>query len=389
MIQPAESNHVVWYVLNKIKRSLIYANAGSTARYIVRLTFSDNGHISSHDEFEVFKKLVAWNVLRISQRKLIEEMHVEILFEVIQPTFNQVYKRFQELQILAFPNINSIKTELALSYNKNILNDPLKQERINFSKYYLQREIVNFEATLKHFFEMGTVNKEDYTLLTMNSKIIRKFLERDIPIKKKRKVKRPKHPLISQQLPLPITGEIVIKGLTESLKELGTKSQEYSGPKFPYKIPTGTHWHNVIIKFLDDERVEIHVKRLKHITDYLDMGMIGKGKPPRPGEQWIFLRVLAIRQGELTIKDPEAKEKYKKQKRALSETLRNYFSIDYDPFYPYQSSPEKLGNSYKIKLLLLPPHKTRSDQYYYEEKSDDSLGIQEFLTEETSPQTNY
>jgi hypothetical protein len=108
--------------------------------------------------------------------------------------------------------------------------------------------------------------------------------------------------------------------------------------------------------------------------------MIGKGKVPEPSEQWLFMKVLAQYQGEITIRDPEAKDKYKKQKQALTETLRNYFSIDYDPFYPYHSCPEKAGNSYKIKLLLIPPFDKDTRPNIIEEETD-PLGIQEYLNE--------
>lgn len=269
-------------------------------------------------------------------------------------------------------------------YEKLSTRNKLKHETILFSRHSLKSEVEQFESTLKYFFEMGTVNKEDYKLLKSNSTMVKKFLLRDIPAKKKRKSSKYKQMRYSKQLPLPITGEIVVTGLNESLKALRPRSPENTGPKFPYKIPAGTIWNNVIIKFLDDERVEIHVKRRKHVTDYKEMGLIGKGKVPTPSEQWLFLKVLAQCLGEISIKDPEAKDKYKKQKQALSEILRNYFSIDYDPFYPYQSSLEKGGNSYKIKLLLIPPPEKDHEQDINNDDND-PFGIHEFLSE-TAPQ---
>lgn len=119
------------------------------------------------------------------------------------------------------------------------------------------------------------------------------------------------------------------------------------------------------------------------------MGMVGKGKIPQPSEQWIFLKVLAQKHGEITIKDPEAKDRYKKQKQALTEALRNYFCIDYDPFYPYQSSLEKDGNSYKIKLLLIPPSKREESEKLTIDEDADSLGIHEFLSEEAPQVAGY
>ena len=68
-----------------------------------------------------------------------------------------------------------------------------------------------------------------------------------------------------------------------------------------------------------------------------EMGMIGRGKNPNPSEAWTFMEVLAQLNGELTIKDAQAKDKYKKQKELLAKALQSYFSLEYDPFYPYHS----------------------------------------------------
>jgi hypothetical protein len=114
-------------------------------------------------------------------------------------------------------------------------------------------------------------------------------------------------------------------------------------------------WKDVAIKFEDDEKVFIQAKQFKYYTDYKEMGLIGRGKNPKPSEAWIFLKVLAQVNGELAISDTTVRDKYKKQKELLAKTLQSYFSIDYDPFYPYPSSPEKKGNSYKIKITLIPP----------------------------------
>lgn len=125
--------------------------------------------------------------------------------------------------------------------------------------------------------------------------------------------------------------------------------------KFPYKLPKGTEWKNFIIKFIDNENVFIKVNKYKHTANYLEMGFVGRGKNPVPSVAWIFLKVLARLNGEIQIKDKEASDKYKKQKEQLSNILASYFSIDYDPFFPYKSSQEKKGNSYRIKIVLIPP----------------------------------
>lgn len=286
--------------------------------------------------------------------------------------------------------------------------NPSKEPNSNhWQQHYLQLEAKRFEVTLKHFFESGNINQEDYQFLTATLKMIKTFLNTRFPIehkqpeqknywgnlyliqKHKNHKNRKTSTTNSNQLslfdfnkPLPITGKIEVAGLNESLKELKPKPLEKSGPKFPYKIPAGAQWSQVIIKFLDDEQVEIYIKKLKHTTDYKGMGFVGKGKVPEPSEQWVFLKVLAQCHGEITIKDDTAKDTYKQQKHLLTESLQNYFSIDYDPFYPYKSSTEKSGNSYKIKLTLIPPPLKQSQKPVIETSDEDTLGIQEFLDEQ-------
>lgn len=279
-----------------------------------------------------------------------------------------------------------------------------------WQKHYLQLEAERFEATLKHFFENGMIKPDEYHFLISNMKMIRAFLKVTHSIKQIQKHERPdywnnankykqnflhKHlkskkafshsdlkqlSLFDTNNPLPIIGKIEVSGLNERLDALKPIVSEKTGPKFPYRIPAGTHWNQVIIKFLNNEQVEIHVKNYRHTADYKEMGFVGKGKIPEPSEQWIFLKVLAQCNGELTIKDDTAKDTYKQQKHLLTESLQNYFSIDFDPFYPYKSSPEKHGNSYRIKLTLLPPPE-HFNKPKIETTEEDTLGIKEYLDE--------
>lgn len=147
-----------------------------------------------------------------------------------------------------------------------------------------------------------------------------------------------------------------IQSEIELIKNLVIKENKLEKPHFHHKLKSGIKWENITIKFLNKEEVFIQAtKQFNDTTDYKKMGFIGRGNNPRPSEAWTFLLVLAKQNGELTIKDPEAKDKYKKQKEILTKNLQDYFSLEYDPFYPYHSSSEKSGNSYKIKILLIPP----------------------------------
>ena len=112
-------------------------------------------------------------------------------------------------------------------------------------------------------------------------------------------------PVKRQIEPIPIqivSGKMEIDGLQNGLQAIA-KTEEENKNKFPYKLPAGTMWKDVAIKFEDDEKVFIQAKQFKYYTDYKEMGLIGRGKNPKPSEAWIFLKVLAQVNGELAISD--------------------------------------------------------------------------------------
>lgn len=169
-----------------------------------------------------------------------------------------------------------------------------------------------------------------------------------------------------------VKGNITVEGLKKDVKN-----------KFPYKLPAGTKWEDFTIKFEDEENIFISVKRIKCHANFEEMGMVGKGKKPNPSEGWFFLRVLAGQNGELTINDAQARDRYKKQKELLTKSLQHYFSLDYDPFYPYHHSSEKNGNSYKVKMTLIPLSNTESKSSKKDKdiEDEDDLGTRDYLKE--------
>ena len=135
--------------------------------------------------------------------------------------------------------------------------------------------------------------------------------------------------------------------------------------KFPHKLPRGTKWENITIKFLDDDNVQIFVQGNKHTTHYKDMGFEGKGG--KPSVLWAFLRVLAMYSGEIKTSDTKAVDKYKKQKQSLSEKLEDYFGL-FDAFYPFQMKGQT-NKAYRVKFALLPP----DDGFLFEKKAKTNL----------------
>ena len=147
----------------------------------------------------------------------------------------------------------------------------------------------------------------------------------------------------------------LIRGKTANKKkpvrseEAASAQTVESHKRFPSKLPSGTKWEDFIVTFLDDESVYITVRGIKHKATFKDMGFEDK-RSARPNSQWGLLRILAKYGGELNWNTAEADVKFKKCKERLTEQLKNYFPLEYDPFYPYQDV-----NSYKIKLTLVLP----------------------------------
>jgi len=383
------------YVLNKIKEYRTLSNDKSFIQYVIELVPLNHRILTQQIECEIQKVLNDNEIIKILNRRINLELRVLFYLKIIQPTFDSILRTYED--------INNLKP-----LTIDIINKPHSNAQANkysLPKYYIIHEINSIKLILKYLLSSGVLKYKNYKYIFVILNSLNSFIKdvldikyaeninEDLTYKIKQKNRSNNQSsgsdeytnsnIIQKSLfankPLPITGEIKVIGLDEGLKALTKKGIEESKPKFPYKIPAGTQWHNVIIKFIDNEKIEIHVKRLKHSADFKEMGMVGKGKIPTPNEQWFFLKVLAQCYGEISIKDPEAKDKYKKHKQELTETLRNYFSIDYDPFYPYHSSLEKRGNSYKIKLILIPPpqsnHKAESI------KDEDPLGIHEYLND--------
>lgn len=117
--------------------------------------------------------------------------------------------------------------------------------------------------------------------------------------------------------------------------------------KFPFKIPAGTTWKNIIIQFTDSNYVNIQVAGHSHPTGYADMGFVDK-RTSKPTIQWGLLSLLAKGGGELPNSSSDVDDSYKKHKQILSDKLKDYFNLESDPFEPYKSG-------YKTKITLVPP----------------------------------
>lgn len=264
--------------------------------------------------------------------KQYQEQKRELSWQKIRPEMNAMYGDIEEL----YQEING----------SDVLIDSDKQERLN--KIQLSLSVLKKKREIARKVVLGRRSK----------------VQSVSPIQKIEIVK----------------GKLEVDGLQDGLKAIAQSKKEIDKPKFPYKLPAGTKWEEITIKFESEENVYIQIKQFKHTASYKELGLVGRGKNPNPSELWAFLKVLAQVNGELAIRDAQARDKYKKQKELLAKALQNYFSLEYDPFYPYRSSSEKQGNSYKIKITLIPLQ--NNDKKTTAAEEDDDLGVKEYLKEQ-------
>ncbi len=114
------------------------------------------------------------------------------------------------------------------------------------------------------------------------------------------------------------------------------------------KLPPGTKWEDITIKFVDGYVVIITAPGFRIKTDYKEMEFVNK-KTLSPNVQWRFLRGLADDRGELSRNTALQYRAVKKTKSDLSKALRSCFELNEDPFLPY-----KQVKAYKTRFNLIP-----------------------------------
>lgn len=171
----------------------------------------------------------------------------------------------------------------------------------------------------------------------------------------------------------------IAKGLISLLAEREIKNKKLDiTHQFPFQLPETTRWESITIKFINGHDVQVTAGGFTHSTNYSGMGFEDSRKL-LPNKQWLLLRVLSIsfekRRQDVNDYDPSLK----KTKQLLADSLKKYFGLDSDPFYPYKQ--EKI---YRTKINLIPESESTNNT---PEKSlidpDDELGIWDDYKEKT------
>ena len=114
----------------------------------------------------------------------------------------------------------------------------------------------------------------------------------------------------------------------------------------PFASMKDLRWQDVSIQFLDGHNVRISAKDTNLAVDYRQMGF-EDARTRLPNTQWALMNVLAEKGGQLGWENSEAADNIKKRKQVLSDTLKAFFQIDDDPFYPYRDE-----KAYRTKFTL-------------------------------------
>ena len=148
---------------------------------------------------------------------------------------------------------------------------------------------------------------------------------------------------------------IYLKGCnTKKLKQYKNQMGISLSDKGKLKLPPDTQWEDITIRFLNGDEVLMQAKGLRKHSNYEEMGFLDKRTkspktPNKPNKQWLFLKGLSENRGKISWRNSNASAQGKKHKQLLSQTLKEYFGIDTDPFYSY-----KKEGAYKIKINLIP-----------------------------------
>jgi hypothetical protein len=114
----------------------------------------------------------------------------------------------------------------------------------------------------------------------------------------------------------------------------------------PFGSIEGLRWQDINIRFVDGHGVKIAAKDIALTVDFKQLGF-EDARTRNPNSQWDLLKLLAKGGGQLSWEDSEASDNFKKKKQLLSNTLKAYFQIDEDPFFPYRSE-----KAYRTKFKL-------------------------------------
>lgn len=119
----------------------------------------------------------------------------------------------------------------------------------------------------------------------------------------------------------------------------------------PLPVLEGINWFDVSIQFLSEENVEIRAGKPLGVKNFIELGF-KDNRTGKPDLAWHALRHFALTQGEISWLDKDVSERtkvnLKSSLKVLRQRLRFLFSIEDDPFKPY----DRKGKAYRAKFRI-------------------------------------
>lgn len=286
-------------------------------------------HISKDDLGKFLHINKKYNKIHIYDSKILDDMngilsilnwvYQEIKFKLISST-----KNYQRL-ILKGSIFDEQKDIISIYQWMQFAKDPYESDRVDG----IMDEFINYQLKLKK--RIGLNNKFIYDVIDSYKK---EYLKIPLLIK-------PKH---SEQVVNFIKMLEIGKKMNMdiSLREKIDKSSQKRIT--PLELPPGTKWEQIVLKFIDNESIEITgPKDYREVASFREMGFEnGKKRGRPPTKLWDFLRALAIKRGTFSwdlleegtrnskmIKD--AMDNATKRKQLVNQKLKAFFNLKEDP----------------------------------------------------------
>lgn len=153
--------------------------------------------------------------------------------------------------------------------------------------------------------------------------------------------------LITDDRPLPIWFERI-----EPFDTYQKQKHSRIQPVVSFKTPKGINWHDVSIRFISEESVQIRAGSASEGRDFVGMGFEHR-RTGEPDLCWRALKEFARHQGEISLNDEDVNLRIKKNLKYYVYAIRNrlieLFKISGDPFEKYN----RKTRAWKAKFAVI------------------------------------
>lgn len=127
-------NQDVWYVLQEIKKKSLYGADNKSVSYEINFYVIASGCPSGKEEIAILEKLQQWQAIKITDKKdILDDCGLEsgatYFLKILQPKFNEIYRRYEKLNTEFKSSDNGAITSLSAADRKKLcILEKLKEE---------------------------------------------------------------------------------------------------------------------------------------------------------------------------------------------------------------------------------------------------------------------